>query len=335
MKTVLVTGAASFIGRCLIDAQLEAGNTVHAIVSSGSPIGRKLKMRDVKVVYGDIHDYATVQKVTADVDIVYHCDPTITDWTTEKKFQDTIISGTRNICRAAAEADVEHFIFISTHDVFGYRKKKVIDENSPTEKWQEPYPDKKIKAGEICKMFHKEQKLPLTTVYPCWVYGEYDYSFTTGIANAILKKRMFYWRKNALIWPTYIRNLIDLLMYIPENEKSIGNDYLIHDGTPITVRELCKKISTHLELPVIRKRTPYLFALLMANLLESVWRFFQIKHRPILTTYVVKKLSSYREYSIKKVKNELKWQPKISSEKGLSKTMNWMKTVDRSKLKPK
>lgn len=335
MKTVLITGAASFIGRQLIDAQLAAGNTVQTIVSSGSPIGRKLKMRDVKVVYGDIHDYTTVQKVVAGVDIVYHCDPTITDWTTERIFQDNLINGTRNICRAATEANVERFIYISTHDVFGYKKKKVINEDSPTEKWQEPYPDKKIKAGEICQLFFEEQKLPLTTVYPCWVYGEFDYSFTTGIADAILRKKMFFWRKNALIWPTYIGNLINLLMHIAENDKAIGNSYLVHDGKSITVHQLCERISSKLKLPRVKKRVPYLFALLAANLLESVWKFFRIKHRPFLTTYIVKKLSSYRSYSIKKVQSELKWRPKISFEKGLSNTMNWMKSVEKSQLKPK
>ena len=85
--------------------------------------------------------------------------------------------------------------------------------------------------------------MPLTMVYPLWVFGEGDQTFVPLLADAIIKKELIFWRKGAIVWPTYIDNLVDLLMLISEDERAIGNGYLVHDGESTTLEDFCTGIA--------------------------------------------------------------------------------------------
>ena len=84
----------------------------------------------------------------------------------------------------------------------------------PREPWGERYTDYKIKAEEVMWRYHREKKLPVTMVYPCWVYGPGDQTFVPLLADAIIKRELIFWRKDVLVWPTYVENLVDLLLLI-------------------------------------------------------------------------------------------------------------------------
>ncbi len=177
------------------------------------------------------------------MDIIFHTAAVVTDWAPKKLFWDVTVGGAENICRAAVDAKVCRLVDISTCDVFGTDESKVMDESMPLQYWGEPYADSKIDAEKIMRKYHEEHGLPLTMVYPLWVYGEGDQTFVPLLADAIIKREALFWRKGAIVWPTYIDNLIDLLMLISEDERAIGNGYLVHDGESTTLEEFCSGIA--------------------------------------------------------------------------------------------
>jgi nucleoside-diphosphate-sugar epimerase len=69
--------------------------------------------------------------------------------------------------------------------------------------------------------------------------------------------------------------------------------------------------------------------------METLWKIFNIKTRPLLTTYTVKNLGSRLKFSIAKAERELGWKPKIPFKQGFAKTMEWLKTLDLGTLKQK
>ena len=168
------------------------------------------------------------------------------------------MGGAENICRAAVDAKVSRLVDISTCDVFGTDESKVMDESMPLQYWGEPYADSKIDAEKVMRRYHEEQGLPLTMVYPLWVFGEGDQTFVPLLADAIIKKELIFWRKGAIVWPTYIDNLVDLLMLISEDERAIGNGYLVHDGESTTLEEFCAGIAEALGVPPIKDSHPVL-----------------------------------------------------------------------------
>ncbi len=335
MKNVLITGATGFIGGHLVDRFLAKGDNVRALVRPGNKFVKELDRKGVEVIRGDVREYKHIVRVMSGIDTVVHCAAVVTDWASKKEYLEVTVGGTRNICKAGTKEDIERLVHVSTNDVFGRSEKFVMDESYPLKPWKEPYPDYKIKAEEICWMYHKEQRLPVTMVYPCWVYGKNDFTFVAELADAILKKEMIFWRKNALIWPTYIDNLGDLIVQISEDERAVGNGYLAHDGESTTLQRFCENIAKTLSVAPITLHIPYSAAYAYAKLLETLFKITRKKSRPLLTTYLVKNFGSRLRFSIEKAQKELDWQPGVSFEDGFQRTMDWLKTVDPKDLKTK
>ena len=335
MRNVLISGATGFIGGHLVDANLKKKNRVRALVLPGDPDEASLAKKKVDIVYGDVRDYASLEKACKGCDIVFHCAAVVTDWAPKRLFQEVTVQGTENMCRAATKARVKRFVDMSTNDVFGMDEEHVMDESFPLRPWKEPYPDTKIAAEEISWRYHREQGLPVTMVYPCWVFGPGDKTFVPLLADAIVKRELIFWRRDVIVWPTYIENLVDLLMTIAEDRRAVGNGYLVHDGISVTLQEFCAAIARTMGVPPITTHIPYFAALAAGWSMEVLWKLLGKKSRPLLTTYTVKNLGSRFRFSIDKARRELGWKPKISFEKGFEKTMEWLKTLDIETLKQK
>ncbi len=335
MKKVLITGATGFIGGNLVKANISKGNKVRALVLSNDPDEQKLKDSDVEIFHGDIREYDSVRKAASGMDIIFHCAAIVTDWAPWKLFREVTIGGIENVCKAAIDAGVSRLVDISTNDVFGTNERRMMDETLPLKPWGEPYPDSKIEAEKITWRYYNERKLPVTMVYPCWAFGPGDKTFVPLLADAIIKRELIFWRKDVLVWPTYIENLVDLLLLISEDERAVGNGYLVHDGESVTLQEFCKGIAETLGVKPVNTHIPYSAAYTGAVIMEALWKVLNIKTRPLLTTYTVKNLGSRLKFSIAKAERELGWKPKVPFKQGFAKTMEWLKTLDIEALKQK
>jgi len=129
--------------------------------------------------------------------------------------------------------------------------------------------------------------------------------------------------------------LVDLLMLIAEDDRAVGNGYLVHDGESTTLPEFCVEIAKSLGVPPITTHIPYPVAYAAAVVMELTWKTLRKKTRPLLTTYTVKNLGSRLKFSISKAERELGWRPKIPYKEGLRRTMEWVKTLDLDTLKQK
>ena len=321
-KKVLITGATGFVGTHLVNANLSKGNTVRAFVLPNDPELQHLQQKNVEIVIGDIRNYEDVQKaITNDIDIVFHCAAFVSDWGKREIFEQIMIKGTENVCRASFEAKIKRFVKISTNDVFGLDESQVMNETFPLKKWNEPYPDTKIEAEEVAWKYYKKSGLPVTMVYPCWIFGPGDKTFVPHLADAVLKKEMVFMRKNAIVWPTYIENLVDLLMLISEDDRAVGNGYLVHDGESTTLEEFTNSLAKEIGAKKVTMHIPYWLAYFAAIIMEFFGKLFRKKERPLLTTYTVKNLGSKLKFSIAKAERELEWKPKISYKEGFARTM--------------
>lgn len=332
---VLITGATGFVGGHLVSACLDKGWQVRALVLPGDMGGEALESRGVEVIYGDIRDLAAVTRACEGCRNVFHAAAVVTDWAPRQLFDEVTVGGTRNVCEAALATGVERLVKVSTNDVFGLDESQVIDESFPMRAWPEPYSDAKMEAEEVAWSYYREKGLPVTMVYPCWIFGPGDKTFVPLLADAILKGEMMYLRKNTIVWPTYIENLADLLLLIAEHPAAVGNGYLVHDGESSSIEFFCEEIARTLGAKPPKLYIPYRLALVAAFLMEIVWKLLGKKTRPLLTTYTVKNLGSRLRFSIAKAERELGWRPPVPFREGMRRTMEWLKTLDRATLKQK
>ena len=335
MSKALITGATGFIGGRLASKYLEKGHSVRAFHLPGDPGAGALNARGAELFEGDISDFDSVAAAVSGVDVVFHCAAVVTDWAPSSLFEKVTVRGSENICRACLDEGVSRLVYVSTNDVFGTDESRVMDESFPLSPWSEPYPDYKIQAEKNVWKFHKDKGLPATMVYPCWVYGPGDQTFVPALADAILKKEMIFWRKDALVWPTYIENLVDLLLLISQDERAVGNGYLVHDGESDTLQNFCKGIAQNLGVKPPGIHIPFFAAYAAAWGMELFCKFAGKDKRPLLTTYTVKNLGSRLRFSIDKARKDLGWTPKTDYADGFKKTMEWLSTLDLENLQIK
>jgi nucleoside-diphosphate-sugar epimerase len=334
MEKILITGATGFIGSHLVEECVKQKKNVRILALPADPKAKEYEQQGLSVVYGDICDYPTVEKAITKMDIVFHLAAVVTDWAPKKLYQKINVEGMRNVCEAALKSGVQRLVEVSTNDVFGLKENVTIDESFDYTYWKEPYPDTKIEAAKIAWNYYKEG-LPVTMVYPCWAYGPGDTTFVPLTADAIYKHNLIFWRKKTRVWPVYVDNLIDLLMTVAEHPKAIGEGFLVHDGESLSYQAFCQKIAAALGTKPPKTHIPYWLAYGLAWMMESLWKFFGIKTRPLLTTYTVKNLGSNLDFSIQKADAVLGWKPKVPFQTGFEKTMAWLKQTYPSQWKQK
>jgi len=180
-KTVVVTGAGGFIGGHLVEALLDAGASVRAVLRYTSRGARGCldllppdKAAAVDTVYADIRDADAVRDLLRDADAVFHLAALIGipySYEHPQEVIDTNILGTANVLLAARDTGrLERLVLTSTSEVYGSARYVPIDEEHPVQA-QSPYAATKIAGDALGISFQRAFGLPVAIVRPFNSYG--------------------------------------------------------------------------------------------------------------------------------------------------------------------
>src|SRR3954447_12736891 len=177
-RTVLVTGAAGFIGSHLAEELVRRGADVRAFVRYTSA-GRWGWLDDsdlaaeMEVHAGDIRDPETLAPAMAGVEVVFHLAALIAipySYVTPLAYVRTNVEGTTNVLEAARAAGVQRIVHTSTSEVYGTARTVPIAETHPLQ-GQSPYSASKIGADKIAESFHAAYGLPVVVLRPFNTFG--------------------------------------------------------------------------------------------------------------------------------------------------------------------
>jgi dTDP-glucose 4,6-dehydratase len=313
MKKVLVTGAGGFIGSHLVEALLEQGHRVKALVhynSAGSwgwldSFAEEIK-KQIEVVAGDIRDPAYVCEIVKDADMVFHLAALIAipfSYHSPHSYVETNITGTLNILQACRNNNVGRLLVTSTSEVYGTAQYVPIDEKHPRQ-GQSPYSASKTGADSMAEAFYRSFDLPLTIVRPFNTYGPRQSA--RAVIPAIITQLLA--GKNELelgsLEPTrdfnYVKDTVNGFIEIAKSENCIGKDINIASGKEISIGDLAKEL--------IKQINP-----------EAELVCDQQRLRPEKSE--VNRLLGDN----KKIKDLTAWQPGYSLQQGLVETVAWIR----------
>ena len=316
--TSLVTGAAGFVGLALCRRLLADGERVRALALPGDRRLPELRALDVEVVEADVTDGAAIAPHFADVDRVFHVAGLVHGWHPWARYRVVNVGGTQSVARAAHAAGVRRFVHVSTSDVFGIpRLGGVLDESCPYDTWNEPYPDTKIEAERWLWQFHRESGLPVSVIYPCWVYGPGDEALFPGFAQAIRDGLLIFWQRDTTLAWVHVANLADAIVLAGTDPAAVGQGYLVHDDADgPTLEEVCARLAAILGRPLTPRYVPYAVALAAAAALQGVWRVLRLKGAPPVLTNDVKSFGFRFRFSNAKLR-ALGWAPRIGIAEGM------------------
>jgi NAD dependent epimerase/dehydratase len=261
-------------------------------------------LESIKVVSGDIRDPNFCRKITKGIDEIYHLAALIAipySYIAPDAYIDTNVKGTLNICQAALDNGCKRILHTSTSEVYGTARYVPIDENHPLQP-QSPYSASKIGADMIAMSFFNSFNLPVTIARPFNTYGPRQSAravIPTIISQALTGKKTI---RIGDIVPTrdfsYVMDTCKGLILLAESDATIGEVVNIGSNFEIsigdTINLICHLIGKKVEIETDKQRI-----------------------RP-------EKSEVFRLWCDNtKIKSLTGFNPEISLEEGLGKTIDW------------
>ncbi len=329
MAVAVVTGATGFVGGALVRRLLAAGDRVRAVVApadpSAPPLYAMAASQQLEVIEADVRDAAALAPAFAGSERVFHAAALVHAWAPADAFVAVNVGGAANVARAARAHGVGRVVHVSTSDVFGLADgARVLDERSPFRRWDEPYADSKIAAEELLWRAHRDDGLPLSVVYPGWVYGPGDRAFFPGLADAIAAGFMVFWARDVRLAWTYVENLVDACLAVSADPRAVGEGYLAFDTLEgPTLEEVGARIATRIGARRPWLHVPYPAALAIARTLETIWRTVGARTGPPLRTVDVKAFGDQWRFSNAKLR-ALGWSPRVDVDAGMEAALDFL-----------
>jgi nucleoside-diphosphate-sugar epimerase len=320
MEKVLVTGANGFIGSNLCRRLVTEGKKVHALVRRTSDL-RFIEDLGLALYYGDILQPETWRSALQDVDTVFHVAGLAADWGPFSLFERINYRGTQQVAKAAAQAGVKRFVYVSTVAFHGFGKQNVTEDAPPAENLI-PYAQTKWMAEQWLWDFAANTDMEITAVRPGNVFGINDRTFLFKYIEALLQGKFAEINHGrSKTCPVYVENLVDILMLVATETKAVGNAYLATDGLNITWHEFNSALAGTLGVRLPKTSIPYPVAMAAAKVYYEVHKALRLKSEPFLTPYRVNNGGKDYHFSIQKLKDHFGYSPQVNLEEGLKRTV--------------
>ena len=267
MQTALITGADGFIGSHLTELLLEKGFKVRALVHYNSFnfwgwLEDIPENPNLELIAGDIRDIHLCKSITKDVETAFHLAALIAipySYSAPDSYIDTNVKGTLNMCQAARENGVTHFIHTSTSEVYGTAQYVPIDEKHPKHP-QSPYSASKNGADAIALSFFNAFNFPVTIARPFNTYGSRQSA--RAIVPAIILQILSGERtlKIGNLTPTrdmnFVKDTCKGLLSLAGNNDTIGKEINISSNFDISIRDIVDKIKKILQSDISIEQDP-------------------------------------------------------------------------------
>lgn len=289
---IFVTGATGFIGRGLLVELFAKGyKNITVLARPTSNLGL-LKNKDIRIIFGDVTDNTSLDKIKEGYDIVFHCAGFVNDGN-EKVLGNVNIRGTENVCRWVLKQKVCKLIYLSSVAVNSGNTQIPLTEDMPY-KATNRYGFSKLEAEKIALGF-KNAGLPMVIVRPCMVYGQGEPHMMALLLRLIrLRLLLLPNRGKTRLHLVSVRNVCACLVSCMEDERALGKTFNIADNEIYTVSEIFNIFSKGLGSP-----SPILLPYFITKMLA-------------ITPFIgkrIKFLCKDRVYSIERLRSELNFIP--------------------------
>ena len=323
-SNVLVTGATGYTGKVLVKRLLEAGANVRAIARASSNLD-PFKDMTVEWIRGEIFDKETIQKAMVDIQYVFHVAAAFREAkSTEQDYWNVHVGSTKLLCEEALkQPDFKRFVHVSTMGVHGHIVNPPGDETSPFAPG-DGYQRTKAEADIWISEFGPKNNLPYTIIRPCAIYGPGEprllklYKMATKTVFPILGKGKCWYHL------VHVEDLVGGMLKAAVEEKALGEAFIIGSSDPIQLEDMAAIIAKEYDNKLRILRLPIGPFFLAGDLCEILCKPFKIE--PPIYRRRVAFYSKDRNFSTKKMRDVLGYQPIYENEAGIVESAKWYKS---------
>ena len=245
-KTVLVTGAAGFVGNRLVDALAEQ-NTVIALDHFRTN-SREQVSDAATIIDGDIRDPETLRRAAADVDLIFHQAAArgVADSIEQPlETHEVNVDATLTLLEVARDVDAR-VVLASSAAIYGEPSELPIPETAPKQP-PSPYGVQKLTADHYARLWNERYDLETVVLRYFNVYGRRASGSTfRGVVGTFIEQA----RDGELTIVgdgSQTRDLVHVSDVVQANLRAattdhVGRAYNIGSGTRIRISELAALI---------------------------------------------------------------------------------------------
>ena len=313
---VTVTGAVGFIGRATCQELRDKGHQPVAFVRAEDSRARCLRDQGCRVeVVGDLTRHRHLSTLLDGVECVVHLAGRAhilseTNSDPLSAFREVNRDATLYLGRAAADAGVRRFVFISSIGVNGNLTSQApfSEESAPAP--HDLYAVSKLEAEMGLREIAAHSTMDFVILRPPLVYGPCAPG-NFGRLMALISRG----------WPLpfgsidnrrsllYLGNLVDAIHLCLMHPWAANKTYLLSDGEDVSTPELVRRLAQAMGQP--------------ARLLPVPPRLLELTAHLVGKGQEVQRLLDSLAVDSGKIRRELGWQPPYSMEEGLAETAAW------------
>lgn len=318
---ILVTGGTGFTGKALVRRLLDEGHRVIALDYKEGHKTDELKRWGAEVVIGSVTDPDIVRRCMKGVEVVHHLAAAFRELNVPNThYWDVNVGGTRNVLEAAHKAGVKKFIYCSTCGVHGNVDNPPAGEDAPIQP-ADYYQQTKYEAEPIV-LDYVRRGMKATILRPAAIYGPGDperfYLIFKRVSKGVFP---MFGDGKTLYHPLYIDNLVDAFLLAQEENKGVGEAYLIADEEYVAIEDLVRRVANALGVEVRISHYPVWPVVIAGHICEKICKPLHIT--PPIFPRRVDWYRQNRAFKIDKAKRDLGYQPRVGLDEGLRRTAEW------------
>ena len=234
-QPILVSGASGFLGRAVVRALADMGQSVRALVRRPERGAALAELSTVTLVQGDILDGERMMSVVDGCGTVIHCAAAL--FGGREVSRRTNVDGTVLLARAAA-AHGARFVHISSMLVYGYGVRGDVRESAPLAPANDHYSRSKADAEIALRELAAETGLPYTIIRPGAIYGP-GARLWTGFMFRLANRRplLFPGSGRGSIPAIFVDDVVRLIIRAAEDEAATGQAFHATPQPAPTCRE--------------------------------------------------------------------------------------------------
>jgi nucleoside-diphosphate-sugar epimerase len=320
---ILVTGGNGFVGRHLLPALQERGDSVRVLALPAEDTSW-LEERSIAVYRGDVRQPETLVAPMRGVEGVVHLAAMMGVWRPTQDYYAVNVTGTEHVCRAALKARVRRVVHISSAMVYRLWVGYPVTEDAPLTPLQEPYAATKAEGDKLVQRLIAEEGLPAVIIRPGTVFGPGDRLNFGRLADRVRagKGIIVGAGRNAVPF-VFVTDLVQGLILALDHSRAVGHTYNIGNDQPLTQEELLGAIAEEIGAKPPRIRVPYHLLYSIGYALERASTLGNYRYQPLVTRHGVTLYGANNRLSIDKAWRELGYVPRVPIREGVRLTAAW------------
>jgi len=330
----LVTGAAGFLGRHIVQQLLARGDQVTAFCRTLPANSHTLFGPDtaqLQIVAGDIRDPAAIDSAARGVDTVFHAAATAGLWGPWQRYQNNNVQGTHNVIVACGRNGVRRLIYTSSPSVvFTTTDQSGVDESIPyTTRWLCNYPRSKALAEQAVLAANGTDRMLTCALRPHLLWGPGD--------RHLLPRLMTRARAGRIRRIGGGKNLVDIVYVenaaaahlqaadaLQENSPVCGRPYFISQGEPVNCWRWVDDLLALAGLPQVQRSMSFSSAWRSGIAFEITYRLLSIRKEPPMTRFLAAQLGREHWFNISAARRDFGYRPLVSTAEGMRRLKEWL-----------